>query len=168
MDPTQENAPFLEDLASRRVELLNNEAYDSFLLELCRLGKYSVEFAERAATSVLCVFDQELFAGNARNPDSTMPDVLKELVRGCNRPGELPPEGFDPETLLYTVADDLDVSDEKAEEVVRNVFAAVRRQLTHGQIELVARKLPSKIQNLWFGHEHAERRLGPTGKPRDR
>ena len=168
MEPREENSASLEDMASRRVELSHDPLYGEFLDDLCRVGKYPAEFAEKAAEAVLCVFDQELNASTAKDPASKLPVALQELLRSCNRVGEQPPEGFDPETLIYSVAADLDVSDDEAEAAIRNVFAAVRHRLSHGQIGYVARKLPAKIQNLWYGHEHAERRLGPTGKPRDR
>lgn len=163
-----ENEAFLEDLATRRIELSASQTYETFLDDLCRIGKYDRDFAERASTSVLCIFHDELAAANVRDPDSTLPAVLQELVRGCARPGELPGEAFDPETLEFSVGDDLDLDPEAAADVIRNVFAAVRRQLTHNQVGYVARKLPAKIQNLWYGHARIEPDLGPTGKPRDR
>lgn len=163
-----ENEAFLEDQATRRFELAGSQIYQAYLDDLCRLGKYDRDFAERASASVLCVFHEQLASANVRDPDSTLPAELRELMLGCARPGEVPGEAFDPETLEFTVAADLDLDVERTEEIIRNVFAAVRRQLTHNQVGYVARKLPAKIQNLWYGHEHAERQLGPTGKPRDR
>lgn len=163
-----DNEAFQEDLATRRIELADSPVYAQFLDDLCRLGKYDRDFAERAAASVLCVFHEELAAAAVRDPDRSLPGVLRELVRGCARPGEIPGEAFDPETLAFTVGADLDLDDRGAADVIRNVFAAVRRQLTHNQVGYVARKLPAKIQNLWYGHARIEPDLGPTGKPRDR
>lgn len=167
-EPGNENPAFLDDLASRRSELAGSAIYNHFLDDLCKLGGYERAFAERAATSVLCIFDQQLFAADVKDPERALPRPLLELMRGCSRPGEYPGEAFDPETLETSVADDLELDPEQTEVVIRNVFGAVRKALTHGQSGFVARKLPAKIQNLWYGHEHAERRLGPTGKPRDR
>jgi uncharacterized protein (DUF2267 family) len=165
---TPDNSAFQEDLATRRNELTESPVYEAFLADLGKIGGYDRDFAEQASTSVLCILDQELVASNISNPEERLPAVLQDLMRGCNRPGERPPEGFDPETLIYTVGADLDLDPEPAQAVVRNVFAAVRHQLTHGQVGFVARKLPSKIQNLWYGHEKADARFETDTKPRDR
>jgi uncharacterized protein (DUF2267 family) len=168
MAPEREHPALDEDLATRRVELAHSARYHAFLADLSRAGDYDPAFAERASTSVLCILDQYLVAGTPRDPDANIPLAFQELLRGCARPGEQAGEAFDRESLVFSVADDLDIHDELAEEVVRTVCEAARRQLTRGQAEFLGRRFPARIQNLWFGHAHAEPPLEPGQKPRDR
>lgn len=164
----EENLPFLEDLAASRQEERINPTYRKFLDDLIHASKYDRDFAEKAATSVLGVLDEQLNATLVSNPEERLPYTLQELIRWSRRPGEQPFEAFDPETLIYSVGADLDLDAPQAEGVVRTVLTAVRKQLTKGQAEFVGRKLPAKIQNLWFGHEHADPRFESDLKPRDR
>ena len=142
--------PLREDLAARRFELQHESYYDQFLDDLCRMGTMSRELAETASTSVLCTFDQQLRAGNVADPDSRLPVGLRQLLVGCERRGESPPLVFDRDEFLATIADDLNVSEARAEQLIKAVFAAVRRQLSHDETLNVAAKLPPTIQKLWL------------------
>ncbi len=150
--PDSAAGPFERDLESRSVELDGNPAYEEFLDDIQRRGHMDHEFARRAATSVLCSLEQSLRAGRAKAPDDTLPPRLQHLMTACERPGETPPLAFNPEELIYTVADDLQIGDGDARRIIIDVFAATRRQLSQHDQRLVARKLPVAVQNLWFAH----------------
>jgi uncharacterized protein (DUF2267 family) len=153
-DNNAEISPLEEDLATRAIELQASAPYQAFLSDLCRIADLDTSAAERTATSVLCILDQSLRAGKAREPYATMPLRLQELMAGCERPGELPPLVFTPDEFVSSVAADLDKKDEEAERLIKAVCTAARKQLSVEEARTVAKKMPRDVQRLWFGSPH--------------
>jgi uncharacterized protein (DUF2267 family) len=148
--------PLWEDLTTRRIELQGSTIYQAFLNDLRRIGEMEHDFAETAAASVLCTFDQHLRAGRVKDPDADLPAPLLELFTGCERSGEPAPSTFSRDEFVSTVADDLDCDDYTAETIIRHVFEATRRQLKHESVLHIGRKLPVAVQALWFAHQGKE------------
>jgi uncharacterized protein (DUF2267 family) len=100
-----------------------------------------------AAAAVLCVLEQRLSGGEAR--DLVVPERLRPGVQACARHRGERGEAFDYDEFLRRVAAHLDVSGPEAEEIARTVFAAVRRTLPVKQRQDVASQLPWDLEQLW-------------------
>jgi uncharacterized protein (DUF2267 family) len=150
-DPTHEETALDRDIAARSDALAFDEIYHNFLADLGHKAGYDPTYAERVSSSVLCLLDQQLRAGQTAAPYAHLPTILIRLLTACSRPGESAGLGFSPEDLIASVAVDLDLDEEDAAEVVRQVFAATRRAMGEKGARSFGRKLPSAIQRLWFG-----------------
>jgi uncharacterized protein (DUF2267 family) len=102
-----------------------------------------------AAAAVLCVLEQRLSEGEARDLVVTLPEGLRPRVQACARHRGERGEAFDYDEFLRRVAAHLDVSGPKAEEITRTVFAAVRRTLPVKEQQDVASQLPWDLEQLW-------------------
>lgn len=139
-----------EDLAARRIEYKNDAAYHALLQHVAHRLNTTIDEAEAAATSVLCLLDQQIRAQRSGDPEEHVPYSIRKFFAACTRPGEPLPLTFDSEELITSVAADLDVDEERAETIIRAVFAALRHQVPTRDSEVFASRLPARVQNLWF------------------
>jgi uncharacterized protein (DUF2267 family) len=102
-----------------------------------------------AAAAVLCVLAQRLSRGEARDVVVALPEGLRLRVQVCARHRGERGEAFDYDEFLRRVMAHLDVSRPEAEDIVRAVFAAVRRMLPLKEQQDVASQLPWDLEQLW-------------------
>ena len=133
----------------QRHEARRTQTYKQFLKRLEEIGGYSEEQAEDAAVAVLCALEQRLFSGEAQHLNAQLPAILRELVRRCPLHRGAFPRRFGREEFFRLIAEDLGPEAGDLEETVRNVFAAVRSQITDGEADDVAAQLPSDLLDLW-------------------
>ena len=133
----------------RRSHTRSAQTYALFLNELCRIGRMSPDFAERAAVSVLCALEQRLTADEANDMEAQLPMRLQNLLVRCSRHREPVPPKFGREEFLKMVAGDLGMQPEEIEGVVRSVFATVREWISEGEVDEVIQQLPREFEDLW-------------------
>ncbi|ATB33805.1 DUF2267 domain-containing protein [Melittangium boletus] len=141
----------LDQLSPReqRREMRRSQTYKAFLSSLGTIGQMNEEDAERAAVSVLCVLEQRLFGEEAAHLEAQLPSKLRELLLRCERHMGKPASKFGKEDFIEMVSEDLGVDAFEAEKEIRAVFAAVREQVSEGEIEDVMGQLPADLRELW-------------------
>jgi uncharacterized protein (DUF2267 family) len=137
------------EVRRQRHESRAGSTYMAFLRELCRLGSLDEETAEAAAVSVLCTLEQRILADEVRQLEAQLPVKLRELLLRCPRHEGAPPARFGREEFLRRVAADLGWDALEVEPIARAVFAAVRAQISAGEVEDVAGQLPRDLVDLW-------------------
>jgi uncharacterized protein (DUF2267 family) len=133
----------------QRSETRRNQTYKAFLRNLMVIGSMNEEEAERAAVSVLCVLEQRLFGEEAAHLEAQLPGKLQDLLIRCERHVGKPASKFGKDGFIQMVSEDLDVDSFAAERKIRAVFAAVRDQVSEGEIEDVIGQLPLDLRELW-------------------
>ncbi|MFL5355884.1 DUF2267 domain-containing protein [Archangium sp.] len=139
----------LQARREQRSETRRNQTFKNFLKNLMVIGSLNEEEAERAAVSVLCVLEQRLFGEEAAHLEAQLPGKLQDLLLRCERHLGKPASKFGREDFIRMVSEDLDLEAFEAEKRIRAVFAAVRDQVTEGEIEDVIGQLPSDMRDLW-------------------
>jgi len=138
-----------EDLREQRREARRSQTYKAFLDSLGTTGQMNEEDAERAAVSVLCVLEQRLFGQEAAHLEAQLPSKLRDLLVRCERHMGKPASKFGREDFIEMVSDDLGVDAFEAEKKIRAVFAAVREQVSEGEVEDLMGQLPADLRALW-------------------
>lgn len=141
-----------QDLEARRAErheARQTQTYKIFLKHLCALGALEEELAERAALSVLCALEQRLLGDEAAHLNAQLPARLRELLVRCERHHGQKPLKFGREAFISMVCADLELPPEEAERLIRTVLAAVRHQVSEGELEDVLGQLPQDLRELW-------------------
>lgn len=139
----------LQARREQRSETRRNQTFKAFLRNLMVLGSLNEEEAEKAAVSVLCVLEQRLFGEEAAHLEAQLPGKLQDLLLRCERHLGKPPNKFGREDFIRMVSEDLDVEAFEAEKRIRSVFAALRDQVSEGEIEDVIGQLPADLRELW-------------------
>lgn len=139
----------LEARRELRRETRRNQTYKAFLRNLMAMGAMNEEEAERAAVSVLCVLEQRLIGEEAAHLEAQLPGKLQDLLMRCERHVGRPPSKFGRDDFIRMVCEDLEVEAFQAEKQIRAVFAAVREQVSEGEIEDVIGQLPADLRDLW-------------------
>lgn len=146
---TQRDVP-LEVQRARRRESRTSQTYAAFIKHLCERGGMSPGVAEKAAVSVLCAIEQRIFGEEAQDLEAQLPQKLLELLNRCERhESGPPPRKFGRAEMLLMVGEDLGLSPEAVEPVIRAVLAALRDQVSEGEVEQVIRQLPHDLRDLW-------------------
>jgi uncharacterized protein (DUF2267 family) len=141
-----------EELDQRRMQRHDSrtsQTYKAFLKNLQSIGSMNAEFAEQAAVSVLCVLEQRLTRDEAAHMEAQLPVKLTKLLSRCDRHLEASPVKLDREEFLQMIASDLGMQVSEVEPVIRAVFAAVREQISEGEVEDVIGQLPAQFRDLW-------------------
>ena len=140
------------DLDARRElrsETRRNQTYKAFLNNLMVLGSMNEEEAEKAAVSVLCVLEQRLFGEEAAHLEAQLPGKLRDLLIRCERHIGKPVPKFGRYDFIRMVSEELETDLFRAERHIRAVFAALRDQVSEGEIEDVIGQLPADLRELW-------------------
>jgi len=139
----------LQTRREQRSETRRNQTYKAFLKNLCVIGSMNEEEAEKAAVSVLCTLEQRLFGEEAAHLEAQLPGKLQDLLVRCERHMGKPVSKFGREEFIRMVSEDLGVDNFQAEKKIRDVFSALRDQVSEGEIEDVIGQLPSDLRDLW-------------------
>jgi len=139
----------LEARRQQRHESRTSQTYAAFIKRLCERGGMSPHTAEQAAVSVLCALEQRIFGEEARDLEAQLPQKLVELLTRCERHEGPPPTKFGRAEMLNMVGQDLSLSPEAVEPVVRAVMSTLQDQITEGEAEEVMNQLPHDIRDLW-------------------
>jgi uncharacterized protein (DUF2267 family) len=146
---TQRDVP-LEVRRARRHESRTSQTYAAFIKHLCERGGMSLSVAEQAAVSVLCAIEQRIFGEEAQDLEAQLPQKLTQLLHRCERhESGPPPNKFGRAEMLLMVGEELSLKPEAVEPVIRAVLAAIRDQVSDGEVEQVMRQLPSDLRDLW-------------------
>lgn len=146
---TEGQRPVGEELRKQRHESRTGSTYKNFLKELCSLGNWEEDFAEKAAVSVLCHLQQRIMADEAKDMRAQLPFKLQELLKSCTLHEGRQVDKFGREELFRRVGEDLGQDPKQCEQVVRTVFTCVRTHLSEGEAEDVANQLPKDLEELW-------------------
>ncbi len=106
--------------------------------------------ARDAFSSVMCLFEQRLSGGDARDLLLGLPRALRPFVERCMLERREQPTTFDLDELTANVAQDLGLDLAQAASVLAAVIAAVTRALPQEEIDRVASQLPRDIRSLWL------------------
>lgn len=139
----------LQARREQRSETRRNQTFKAFLNNLMVIGSLNEEEAEKAAVSVLCVLEQRLFGEEAAHLEAQLPGKLRDLLLRCERHLGKPANKFGREGFIQMVSEDLGLEAFEAEKRIRSVFAAVREQVSEGEIEDVIGQLPGDMRDLW-------------------
>lgn len=139
----------LDQRRMRRHDSRTSQTYKAFLKNLQSLGSMNAEFAEQAAISVLCALEQRLTRDEAAHMEAQLPVKLTKLLSRCDRHLAAPPVKLGREQFLQMIAGDLGMQTSEVEPVIRAVFAAVREQISEGEVEDVIGQLPTQFRDLW-------------------
>ena len=139
----------LETRRQLRSETRRNQTFKAFLHNLRVLGSMNEEEAEKAAVSVLCVLEQRLFGEEAAHLEAQLPSKLRNLLWRCERHIGSPANKFGRYDFIRMVSEDLELDIFQAEKRIRSVFAALRDQVSEGEIEDVIGQLPADMRDLW-------------------
>ncbi len=135
----------------QRHESRTGATYKAFLKDLCEIGGFDMKLAECAAVSVLCAFEQRVYAEGAKEDlEAQLPMKLRELLQRCELHLDAPHHRFGKEELFQMVADDLKKDPSEAEPIVRAVLGAVRDQISDGEAEDFIAMLPMDMKELWL------------------
>jgi uncharacterized protein (DUF2267 family) len=141
-----------EELDQRRMQRHDSrtsQTYKAFLKNLQSIGSMNAEFAEQAAISVLCALEQRLTRDEAAHMEAQLPVKLTKLLSRCDRHLGTPPVKLGRQEFVQMVAGDLGMQTSEVEPVIRAVFAAVREQISEGEVEDVLGQLPAELRDLW-------------------
>ena len=123
--------------------------YAHFIKHICAVGELSPGLAEAAAISVISALKRRIQPGQARHLEAQLPRRLvaflpsqQDAVPGARR-------RFGRDALLQSVAEDLHLSPDEVEPIVRSVIAALRDRISEGQADDVANNLPEDLRALW-------------------
>lgn len=116
-----------------------------------RSGALPVRLTPREAfSSVMCLFEQRLSGGEARDLLLGLPRTLRPFVERCMLERREEPTTFGADELAANVAHDLGVELAEAEAIVAAVFAAVTRALPRDEIDHIASQLPRDLRGIWL------------------
>jgi uncharacterized protein (DUF2267 family) len=146
---TQRDVPLDARRAQRR-ESRTSQTYAAFIKRLCERGGMSPAVAEQAAVTVLCALEQRIFGEEAKDLEAQLPQKLTELLQRCERhESGPPPRKFKRAEMLQMVGEELGLAPEAVEPVIRAVLAAIRDQVSEGEVEQVMKQLPADLRELW-------------------
>jgi uncharacterized protein (DUF2267 family) len=117
----------------------------------------SAAVASDVATAVLSTLLLTVSREHAREFLSSLPPTLRELLHGGGFERRQEPEIAEREQMLRTIADRLWIEPEGAERAVRIVLAAAQNWLPRKELELLRRRLPRGLGDLWVPPETARR-----------
>jgi uncharacterized protein (DUF2267 family) len=118
-------------------------SYRAFLDDVERQG-VPADLAEVSAVAVLSVLGHRILSGAGRHLEEHLPSTLRELLV------HTPQRRFGKRELLLMVADDLAVSLDAVEPIVRAVFRAVQQRLSAGEAQKIGATLPPDLAALWL------------------
>lgn len=105
--------------------------------------------AEMTAVTTLCALDRRMLPGEAKDLDSQLPATFRDMLQRCHLHKDEKPRRILADEFLRNVADDIGCEPAEAEQRVRGVFAALRDQLSDGEIEDVIGQLPMDMKELF-------------------
>ena len=123
--------------------------YRSLVDALAREGLPRRSEAARAVEAVVCALAQRLGDPHFAPLRELLPSPFRTRLEPCERHAAAPQEPRSAEDLYAIVAEDLDRDPAEVEATVRAVLAAVRAQLSEGEAEEVAERLPLDLLPLW-------------------
>lgn len=105
--------------------------------------------AEVTAIATLCALDRRLLADEAKDLDSQLPSTFRDLLQRCHLHQGEKPRRIHRDEFIQNVAADIGCEPAEGEPRVRGVFAALRDQLSEGEIEDVIGQLPMDMKALF-------------------
>jgi uncharacterized protein (DUF2267 family) len=135
----------ISERAEQRHESRASSTYKAFLKDLCALGGFDEQFAERAAVSVLSKLQERIYSQEAEDLEAQLPLKLRELLQQTRRHEGKPEAKFGKDEFIEMIGDDLGKSPDEAEAIVRTVFATVRSGISEGEANDVADQLPQEL-----------------------
>jgi uncharacterized protein (DUF2267 family) len=130
-----------------------------------------LDFAEKAAVSVLCSLEQRILGEEASDLEAQLPRKLRELMAHCGRHAGLPSRKFGRAELLRTVSHELGVDPATAEETAHAVFSTVAERVSAHEVGQVIHQLPRDLRKLWPPQEELAEEAkaeAARGRPRGR
>lgn len=138
------------DIRQQRHESRTNTTLMEFVRDLRARGNWSQDEAIRNTESVLTLLERRLTSEEASDLEAQLPFKVRELLAGSGRAKSgAPVEKLHKEDFVSAIAQDLECSDEEAESIIRNVFAAVRSRISEGEANDVESQLPKDLKPLW-------------------
>lgn len=110
--------------------------------------------ATRAAVAVLGALEERLFGNEAAHLEAQLPSRLRGFIAAARQSAGRPPAGFHRDDLLFWVARELSVTEERAEHLARAVFATLANHVTSGELEDVLAQLPADLVALFPRANH--------------
>ena len=123
--------------------------YHTFIDEISRTGRIASDTAEAAAVSVLAILEQRIPIEEVLDLEAQLPSHLRDLLEARRLQEGWLLRRFDRPEFLHRVAEELGVSDKRAEYLTRVVFQALQERVSPGEIEDVAAGLPESLALLW-------------------
>lgn len=105
--------------------------------------------ATETLQAVMCILSLELTGHEAQELANTS-RTLHRLLGPCVRHRGERPQVIDRQTFRHRLAEHFGVDEERAEEVARTVFAAVRGRLPPDEIAKIDGRLPRNVRLLWI------------------
>lgn len=118
------------------------------------VGLIDREETERVLKAVLTTLRSRIMPQEADDLEAQLPEDLKPLWRG-NVLQKVAAKLTGPDTLNYEqflnkIADDLDVSTDRALEFTRAVFHLIKEQVSPGEADQVCGQLPKALKVVWL------------------
>ncbi len=123
--------------------------YRALVEALAREGLPRRAEAARAVEAVVCALAQRLDDPDFDPLRELLPDPLRSRLAPCERHAAEPRTPGSMNELYAIVAEDLDRGPDDVESIVRAVLAAVRAQVSDGEAEEIAGRLPLDLLPLW-------------------
>lgn len=136
------------DRKTQRHASRTGSTYAAFIRHLCEVSSLDPVIAESAAVAVLGALERRIQPEEARQLEAQLPRRLVEHVE-LSHARSSGPRRFGREDLLRTVAEELRMSEDEVEPVVRAVFLAVRDQISEGESKDISAQLPADLRELW-------------------
>jgi uncharacterized protein (DUF2267 family) len=105
--------------------------------------------AARVVEAVVCALAQRIGDADFAPLRELLPSPFRTRLEPCERHAVAPLALQSAEEVYGIVAEDLERDPDEVEPMVRAVFAAVRAQLSEGEAEEIARRLPLDLLPLW-------------------
>lgn len=112
-------------------------------------GLGGVEEARQATTAVLRALRDRLTENEAEQAVAQLPTELKALWRSGPRPGRCPVKMHRAQFLERVRAEASLESARTAEAVTEAVFAALKEQISEGEVADIAAQLPRDLKAVW-------------------
>jgi uncharacterized protein (DUF2267 family) len=123
--------------------------YRTLVEALAREGLPRRAEAARAVEAVVCALAQRLADPDFAPLVELLPAPLRFRLVACERHAATPSSPRSADEVYALVAEDLDRAPDDVEPTVRAVLAAIRAQVTEGEAEEIADRLPLDLLPLW-------------------
>lgn len=123
--------------------------YRALVDALAREGLPRRTEAARAVEAVVCALAQRLGGPEFEPLRELLPEPFRTRLEPCERHAVAPLELRSAEEVYAIVAEDLERDPDEVEPTVRAVLAAVRAQLSEGEAEEIAGRLPLDLLPVW-------------------
>lgn len=134
----------------QRHESRTNSKFMAFVRQLAEQGGWGEVDAVRYCAVVLTLLEQRLTGDQTRRFEAQLPAKLREVLSEVPKsPENKPLHRFHRDDFIATAGEDLSVSREEAEGIIRAVFATIRGLITEGESAAIEDELPRDMKHLW-------------------